>query len=50
MKVLLSRRGVLDARTPEGTGADEIVAFTAAGMRAPSSALGSRARRRSATR
>lgn len=39
MKVLLSRRGVLDARTPESTGVDEIVAFTAAGMRAPSSAL-----------
>jgi AcrR family transcriptional regulator len=39
MKVLLVRRGVLDVRTPGGTGVEEIVAFSAAGMRAPSSAL-----------
>jgi len=38
MKVLLSRRGVLDARTPESTGAEEIIAFCAAGMRASSAA------------
>jgi AcrR family transcriptional regulator len=50
MKVVLSRRGVLDARTPEGTGADEIVAFTAAGMRAASGApVAARAQRRAAS-
>jgi AcrR family transcriptional regulator len=49
MKVLLSRRGILDARTPESTGVDEIVAFTAAGMRAASSAgLAARRDRRAA--
>lgn len=45
MKVLLSRRGVLDARTPESTGVEEIVAFASAGMRAPSLAAASRRHR-----
>jgi hypothetical protein len=48
MKVLLSRRGVLDARTPESTGVDDILAFTAAGMRAPSSAAAAERRERRA--
>jgi AcrR family transcriptional regulator len=48
MKVLLSRRGLLDARTPESTGVDEIVAFTAAGMRAPSAHSAARRDRRAA--
>jgi hypothetical protein len=51
MKVLLSRRGVLDARTPESTGVDEIVAFTAAGMRARSPVkTAARQQRRTAAR